>query len=157
MHTISPGHKMLWCGKAVQNKLCGLSQIFLQKVRGREVKKHTHWKTHRFFFFLLKTMWKSAWSDLKVNKILLPSILNRPIMREIQWKMHQSLKQPVVLNFELILILLVKQRNKGNEKLLRICFNKDKSALFICVCFSDRDCKGYEGGDSNRTIYFERP
>ena len=70
-------------------------------------------------------------------------------MWEMQWMMHQSLKQPVVLKFELILILLVKQRNKGNEKLLRACFHKDKSALFICVCFFDRDRKRYEGGDSH--------
>ena len=32
-----------------------------------------------------------------------------------------------------------------------------KNALFICVCFSDRDCKRYEGGDWNRAIYFELP
>ncbi len=34
---------------------------------------------------------------------------------------------------------------------------RDKSALFICVCFSDRDCKRYEGADSNHIIYFEWP
>ncbi len=78
-------------------------------------------------------------------------------MWEMQWRMHQSFKQPVALKFELMLILLIQQRNKENEKLLRICFNNDKSALYVCVCFSDRDHKRYEGGDSNRTIYFERP
>ncbi len=30
-------------------------------------------------------------------------------------------------------------------------------ALFICVCFLTRDRKRYAGGDSNHTIYFERP
>ncbi len=48
-------------------------------------------------------------------------------MQEMQYRMHQSLN------------------------------NKDKRAQFICVCFSGRDHKRYEGGDSNRTIYFERP
>ena len=78
-------------------------------------------------------------------------------MREMQWRIHGSFKQPVDLKFELMLILLIKQRNKETEKLLRICLNNDKSALFICVCFSDRDHERYEGGDSNRTICFEWP
>ena len=57
-------------------------------------------------------------------------------------------------------ILLVQQRNKGNGnrfKVFRIFFNKHKRALFICVCFSDRARKRYEGDDSNCTIHFEQP
>ncbi len=38
-----------------------------------------------------------------------------------------------------------------------LVMNFVRIGLFICVCFSDRDCKRYEGGDSNCTIYFEQP
>ena len=35
--------------------------------------------------------------------------------------------------------------------------HKEKSALFICVYFPGKDCKRYQGGDSNHTIYIEQP
>ncbi len=91
------------------------SDIF-QRVGVREAKKHRHRKTHRIFsenFVEISLAWSQSQQDFVTVH------LEQGCMREMQWKMHQSLKQPAVLNFELMLILLMRERNKGNEKLLR--------------------------------------
>ncbi len=88
--------------KAVQNKLCGLSQKFLQRVRGREVEKHTHQKKNTQDFFL-KTMRKIslAWSQSQLDFVTLHL--------KIEGRINQSFKQPVVFKFELMLSLLMKK------------------------------------------------
>ncbi len=109
------------------------SEIFAKGTREGGEKTHTPKKKTQKFFSENNVENQPSMVSKSTRFCCHP--LNRPTTREMQWRMPQSLKQLVVLKFELMLVFLVKPRNIGGEKLLRICFNKDKIAIFLCVFF----------------------
>ena len=94
---------------AVQNKLYGLSQNFLQKVRGREVKKHTHREKHGEAFF--KKKWKIKGGLSKLARICLHA---SQIGLQCSWGYICPLSQ----NFNLVNMINDKEGNKSENEML---------------------------------------